>query len=182
MHPQLDAIDQDLAAATARLHALWDAVPAIRRTERPAPDAWSVAECVAHLNLTNRAMLPEVRDALSASRAGGGRAPRRLRRNFIGWLLWKGLGGRFRVQTTPAFTPGPIDDADAVFDAFEALQTEIATVLREADGVPLEGKVTSPFNPRVSYNVYAALTIMAVHEHRHLGQAERAWETISAGK
>jgi hypothetical protein len=35
-------------------------------------------------------------------------------------------------------------------------------------------RITSPFNERVRYNVYSALTILAVHQHRHLWQAEQA--------
>jgi len=37
-------------------------------------------------------------------------------------------------------------------------------------------RVTSPFNARVRYNLYACFTILPRHQHRHLWQAERVWE------
>jgi len=36
-------------------------------------------------------------------------------------------------------------------------------------------RVTSPFNARVRYNLYACFTILPRHQHRHLWQAERVW-------
>jgi hypothetical protein len=35
-------------------------------------------------------------------------------------------------------------------------------------------KVTSPFDSRVSYNVFSMFCILETHERRHLWQAERA--------
>jgi hypothetical protein len=44
-----------------------------------------------------------------------------------------------------------------------------------ADGLPLTAvKIQSAFNAKVRYNVFSALSILSVHQHRHLGQAERA--------
>jgi hypothetical protein len=47
--------------------------------------------------------------------------------------------------------------------------------VRAADGLPIDAvKITSPVDARARYNVFAALSIMARHQHRHLWQAEQA--------
>ena len=39
--------------------------------------------------------------------------------------------------------------------------------------------MVSPFGPGLRYSVYSAFTILPAHQHRHLQQAERAWQTVS---
>jgi hypothetical protein len=47
--------------------------------------------------------------------------------------------------------------------------------VRQADGLPIQAiKITSPVDVRARYNVFATLSIMARHQHRHLWQAEQA--------
>ena len=58
MHPQLDLVADEYRSAQARLHELVRAVPEERWGRRADPARWSVAECVAHLNLTSMAYLP----------------------------------------------------------------------------------------------------------------------------
>ena len=35
--------------------------------------------------------------------------------------------------------------------------------------------MTSPFNARMRYNLYAGFSTLPRHQHRHLQQAERVW-------
>jgi hypothetical protein len=142
---------------------------------------------VAHLNLTGRAYVPLLRAALDEARAlgaAGGGAPTRYRRDPVGWLIARMTGplpgvGRFRigrVRTTPAFVPGGELTRDAVVAEFDALQREQIALARAGDGLPLDRvRVTSPFDARVRYGLYACLTILPGHQGRHLEQAERVW-------
>jgi hypothetical protein len=58
---------------------------------------------------------------------------------------------------------------------FERLQAEVIACVRTADGLPIDHiKLVSPFDARLRYNLFAALTIIPRHQHRHLLQAERA--------
>lgn len=184
MHPQLDEIARDLKAAGERLHRLADAVPAVRWTDRPAPESWSVAECVAHLNLTSEQMMPPIREGLDRARALGGSPPARMRRGFLGWLLWRASGptGRMRVKTSAPFIPQALKPAEDLLAEYDRWQEAQLAAVRAADGLPLHRvKIGSPFNARVRYNLFAALSILPGHAHRHLGQAERAWDTLRAG-
>jgi hypothetical protein len=183
MHPQLGAIITEFENGRGRLHRLVEVVPADRWVQRPAlrgrePERWSVAECIAHLNLTTRALRPLVEQALEQGR----RLPRSQHSGsyslgLMGGLVWWALSrpGRFRTKTTPAFVPGPIESVPALVEEFDRLQDEQIGWVRAAEGLPLGVlRIASPFNARLRYNLYAALSILARHQQRHLWQAEGA--------
>jgi hypothetical protein len=67
----------------------------------------------------------------------------------------------------------------AIIDEFSRLQAEQIACVREADGLPLgRVRITSPFDARLKYNLYACFTILPRHQHRHLWQAERVWVSV----
>ncbi|HEX2081783.1 MAG TPA: DinB family protein [Longimicrobium sp.] len=183
MNAQLQALIDDLRSARERLHRLAAAVPEDRWTQRPAPQSWSPAECVAHLNLTSVAFIPGLREAIAKARAnGGGPAPARYRHDLLGWLLWRSQkpGGGVKVKTTAAFIPESNVPRAELIAEFDRLQDEQMELVRQGDGLPLSRmKIASPFAPAMKYSVYSALALLPTHQHRHLLQAERAWEAIS---
>lgn len=69
MQRQLADIVRQFEDAGARLHRLADALPPDRWSRRNDPRRLSVAECVAHLNLTSRAYLPLIRRGLDELQA-----------------------------------------------------------------------------------------------------------------
>src|SRR6266550_1044877 len=103
MHPQLDLVADEYRSAQARLHELVRAVPEERWGRRADPARWSVAECVAHLNLTSMAYLPLLQHAVSRARMLERRPPGRYHRDPIGWLLWATMGPPVRVRLTSPF-------------------------------------------------------------------------------
>lgn len=177
MNEQLESIAEEARQATDRLRRLASHLSPEAWKSRPASGGWSPGECVAHLNLTSEATLPRVREAVDELRRAGVRSSGRLRRDLLGWMLWKSQheGGRMRSRTAPRFVPEGDADAERTVARFEALQEELISLLREADGLPLaDRKIRSPFNEKVRYNLFSALSILTVHQHRHLAQAERA--------
>jgi hypothetical protein len=180
MHPQLQAIADELHFATARLHALASATPDDRWGARHHPEQWSVGECVAHLNLTGQAYEPILRDGVARAKAAGPADPgRRYRRDFAGWVLWKMLPPpvRIRMPTPASFVPqGAIPKGPTVAE-FERLQQGVLALLEEVDGRPMkEIKVASPFNAKMHYDLYSCFSVLAPHQHRHLWQGERVWK------
>jgi hypothetical protein len=177
MHPQLEAIVEELQSASERLSRLAGEWTEEEWSRRPAEGSWSVAECVAHLNLTSRAYRPILGEGLEQARAKGGGAPRRFRKGIMGWLIWKTAGpkGPVRTKTAAHFVPTAGASRAELLSEFEELQVEQIERVREADGLAIhEVQVVSPFDPRGKYSLYEALAILPAHQHRHLGQAERA--------
>jgi DinB family protein len=181
MHEQLQAIVDEFDSAGTHLYFLGNTVPLDGWRRRPEPGRWSVGECVAHLNLTSLAYLPILDEALAEARRLSGPArvfQGRYRRDVAGWFLWKTMGPpvRVRVKTTAAFVPAGSEAPIQLIAEFERLQAEQIARVRNADGLPIDRiKIASPFNARVKYNLYACLTMLPRHQHRHLWQAEQAW-------
>lgn len=176
MHPELQAIIDEFESASSRLRTLSGKVSAERWAERPESDRWSIGECVAHLNLTSTAFLPLLRGALDEARRSGHKARPRYRRDLLGWLLWRSMGPPVtrRFKTAAPFVPRADRTSAELVSEFERLQTEQLVLVRQADGLPIDRvKIASPFNTRLRYNVYSALSILPRHQHRHLWQAEQ---------
>lgn len=176
MHPELELIATEFLETLDRLHRLRESVPEEAWSRRLAPERWSVAECVAHLNLTSAAYLPLLTRAIEEARALRLPAPVRYRRDLAGWLLWKTMGPpvRIRTRTLPAFVPESTRPPAALVAEFERLQDAQMAALRAANGLPIHlVRVASPFNARLRYNLFACLGILARHQHRHLWQAQQ---------
>ena len=176
MRPELEAIVREFESARERLRSLMARTAGARWTVRPVPTAWSIAECIAHLNLTSAAFVPLLRDGIERARIQGAPAPRRYRRDLAGWFIWSisGPPARIRAKTAPAFIPSAATPPREIVAEFERLQDEQLSCAREADGLAIDRvKVTSPFDARLQYSVYSALTILPRHQHRHLWQAEQ---------
>lgn len=182
MHSQLDDIRAEFRSAQTRLHALATLTTADRWSQRADPDRWSVAECIGHLNLTGEAFLPVLAEAVTDSRLLTGPAPRRYRRDPFGWLLWRLLDPsvRLRFPTTRRFIPTATQRSEVMLAEFDRLQAEQIRCLEAVEGRPLERvRVESPFSPGRTYNLYSCFTILARHQHRHLQQAERVWNSAA---
>lgn len=175
--PQLRELLDELLRASLGFAALATAAPEDDWHRRPAEGSWSAAECVAHLNLTSDGYLPVLRLAIDEARALDVPAPRRYRRDPMGWLLWRMIGppARMRLATSPTFVPTGNAPLSELLQRFEALQAEVAACIRDADGLPITRvRVQSPFDARVRYNLFSALSVVPRHQLRHLWQAERA--------
>ena len=176
MQEQLAELNAEFNSALVRLRRLQKDVPESAWSRRPDPGRWSPGECVAHLNLTSAAMIPLLRRGLDEARRTGLAPTSRYRRDLLGWLLWKSLGpGWFKVKTIAAFVPSGDRSPGEIVAEFERLQSEQLACVNEAEGLPIHRiKIVSPFDARVRYNVFSALSILARHQHRHLWQAEQA--------
>jgi hypothetical protein len=177
VHSQLEEIVAEFESASVRLRELHRKLEPAAWNRRPAPESWSPAECVAHLNLTAIAMLPLLRQGIDEARRLQRVPGTRYRRDVMGWLLWRATSapGRFKSKTIPAFVPASNRPIAEIMAEFDRLQTDQIAVTRQAEGLPIDRvKIVSPFNARVRYNVFSALSILSRHQHRHLWQAEQA--------
>lgn len=183
MQQQLADIVQSLESAQSRLRRFTDRLPDSSWDRKPAANEWSAAECVEHLNLTSRAYIPLLRDAVASAGEVRHSPTEHYRHDALGWFLSKMFGplrhlGKFkvvRVKTTPAFVPKAGRSRTEILSDFVRLQTELISLVRAADGLPIDDvKIVSPFGGRMRYGAYSAMVIVARHQHRHVEQAEEA--------
>ncbi|HEY6509312.1 MAG TPA: DinB family protein, partial [Vicinamibacterales bacterium] len=151
MSGQLAAVIQDLESAQTRLHTLYASLPCHVWGQRPGPDRWSPAECVAHLNLTSERLLPLLAAGLQQARSQRAPAAARYRRDPVGWLIWQLVSpsGRLKTATVPAFVPDVDQAVECLMTDFERLQADVISCAREAAGLPIDRvKLASPFDAR----------------------------------
>jgi hypothetical protein len=179
---QLGELVDSLKAAQSRLRALTDKLSDSAWSAKPGPDRWSPAECIEHLNLTSRAYMPLLHDAVGKSRKMRGAPTTHYRRDPIGWFMSVMMAPRRqrkvplpRIKTTKDFIPRGERSRTEILSEFVQLQGALVTLVQSADGLPIDKfKIVSPFGGKMKYNTYSALVIVARHEHRHLQQAEEA--------
>lgn len=186
---QLQRLADDFAAVRRRFDALNARVTDAQWAQRPSAAEWSVAECIAHLNLTSAAMVPRVRGAFAEAKALGPVGERAYKGLMFGRMLARMvgpvpmvLGMRLgRTKTPPPFVPGSDLPRAHVVAEFQRWQEDERALLREAEGLAVD-RVTmeSPFVAGARYDAYSALHIMVRHEERHLVQAERALARLAA--
>jgi hypothetical protein len=138
---------------------------------------------VEHLNLTSKAYLEVLPDAVKRAKKRDEPPQKHYRRDALGWFMSMMIGplrhlGKFRVvpvKTTAEFVPRPGRSRSEIISDFVRLQAQLAAVIRSGDRLPLDKvKIVSPFGGRMKYSAYSALVIIARHQHRHLQQAEEA--------
>lgn len=104
MQRQLTALVKGFESAQLRLEKLAHNLPDAAWEERTEPGKWSVAECVAHLNLTSEAYIPRIEAALREARAMDQTRHTELKRDFagrffammVGPLVWSSSKHTFR--------------------------------------------------------------------------------------
>lgn len=186
MTTTLDEIAARFRSGRARVHAALDGLAPEAANRRPAPEAWSPAEVVEHLNIIARADLPVLERAVAA--AAPGRGPERLSHGLLGGLFVRFVapGGRpFRTMRgmTPPPTVGGASalDAAAVLAAFDADTDRFLAVTEAARGVDASRvRAASPFVPLLRMPLAAFLDGLAGHVHRHAGQIERVLDQTRA--
>jgi hypothetical protein len=179
MTAQLQATADRFGEARRRLVALVDGMPNDVFNGKPGPKAWSVGECVVHLNTVSKGYLP-VLEAAAARPEPRGEGPFRygfVARRFIDALR----PGSRPIPTAPSMRPPPARGPRSTVDRHRALarfhsDTErYLDVVEAADGLDLARiKVRSPFLPVVRLPLGAFLEALSHHAVRHVAQAERA--------
>lgn len=180
---QLDAAEQDA-------QNLLDGLTHDLGAWRPAPGTWSVAECIDHLDVTNRVYLNAMQEPAARARSQG--------------LVRRGpakpglLGGWFARSLEPPVKPGrrmkaprsvlprtaaPLAEAAA---AFHESQAQVRAYLHANADLDLNRvRFPNPFIRGLRFSLATGLNVIAAHERRHLWQAWRvrraAESTIDSG-
>lgn len=164
---------QNREAARALFQGLSDA----QLLWRPAPGAWSIAECFLHLNQTARVYLVPIDRALENGRRRGtaGDAPYRhpwFSRWFVSTLE---PPARMKFKAPRIFVPPPPGESTrAILSDFEAAGASIGERLDASRGLDLgRVRVVSPVTPLIRVSLGMVFAMLPTHERRHLDQARR---------
>ena len=153
-------------------------------TLRPDPAQWSIAECLAHLNVTGASFVPLLESAIQQGRENkivgkGPFKPGALGR-LLKWIAEPPPKFRMRAPKT-ILPPSTITDPAKIMAEFMRLQDEWERLVKECDGLDQEKvKCKTPFPPLPALRLCAPIPWMLAHERRHLLQAEKVKIEVSS--
>ena len=143
---------------------------------QPAPESWSVAQCIDHLNVTARQYLPMLDEGIANAIRRGLYSAGPYSYNWVGRLMVYLVEPttRLRGKAPKAFQPAPGRPRHDVMAAFRAYQVQYVDRLRQANGLNLaRARVASPVARWVRMPLGSGFAMMIAHERRHLAQARR---------
>lgn len=144
---------------------------------RPAAGRWSIAECLAHLNVTGQMYLPVVDRTIKQARAANPPfATGPFRHGVFGKLFLRATEppAKIKVKAPKLIAPLPEHLLAVVMPAYISLHDQLVRRLYDANGLNLaRAKVVSPFSRFFKFSLGHAFAIIAAHERRHLWQARQ---------
>jgi hypothetical protein len=169
---------EELNASDQRANALARGLSVADLNWKPAPDAWSIGQCLQHLQVANDVYLPPIARALE------GEAPSPVQAINPGWF------GRWfirkyiepsprstRAQAPRKIAPAPHIDA-SILDQFLRSNEAARDLVRRAGAYDVNRiRFENPFVPLLRFTVGTGLKVITRHQHRHLLQAERIRQT-----
>lgn len=169
----------DINDSRRRAEALISGLISGQLTQRPDPGKWSIAECLAHLNMTaatvQKLMARGIEQAKQEKRFGEGPFSMGPKGRLMVWIAEPPPKFRLRAPKNVR-PPAAIDDPLQVLPAFMKVQDEWERLMREQEGLDL-AKIKvgqGAFRMRLA----AALPWMMAHQRRHLLQAENVKRQI----
>lgn len=143
---------------------------------RPDERSWSIAQCLDHLAVANRAYLGPMRQALAEARRRGSTRRGSIRPGwFSRWFIQTMEPPPRRKLPAPRkIVPALGKNGGEVKRDFFAAQSETLELLKEAAETDLNRtRFVNPFFPLLRFTVGTGFLVITAHERRHLWQAER---------
>jgi hypothetical protein len=175
---QFDAIDRNAQELVGRLteeQGMW----------RPDPSAWSVAECLDHLAITNRVYLDAMREPSRRARQDNQLQRSPAVPGVIGrWFvrsLEPPVKKYFKAKARKIVQPSPSPQLSDAFEGFKSSQQRIREYIDEFAAIDLANiRFPNPFVPGVRFSLATGLHVLAAHERRHLWQASQVAAAMNA--
>jgi hypothetical protein len=152
----------------------------------PAPDQWSIEECLAHLTIVGQWEVRAIEQAIDEGRARGltGSGPFRYG-PIERWIVdasRPGPDGRpsRRFPSPRRFVPAHGQPLTAVVPTFQHLQRQLGIQIDRAEGLDLARvKVKTPISRFLNMSLGMMFAQIVAHEQRHMAQARRVRDKIS---
>lgn len=169
MHPKLAAALGRLNDVRHDFHQTIEVLPAALRSQRPAPDRWSVNEVIEHIARVEQLFVSSLVAAVERARTAG--LPPEIDEPV---MLSDELKVMVEDRTTPRTAPDHLRPTGSV-DAPEGLRTIEAGHARLRDALESAGdlalsRVTHDHRIFGTLNIYQWIDFIVGHERRHLAQ------------
>lgn len=147
---------------------------------KPAPDSWSIAQCLEHLAVTGEKWVPYLTAAITSGRERWptSAAVPYLPSRIGGWLIRQVVPeAKRKVPAPKVFRPSEAGTIHDALNRFLQRQEAFLRFVRAADGLDYnKTRLRSPVTPLMRYSLADAFVVAVVHCQRHLAQAKRVKE------
>jgi DinB family protein len=175
----VQSVSHDIADSRRRAQALMDVISADQLMRRPDPGKWSIAECLAHLNITaetvQKFMARGIEQAKQEKKFGEGPFSIGPKGRLMVWIAEP--PPKFKIRAPKNVRPpAAMGDPAQILPVFMKAQDEWERLMREQEGLDLAKIKVGQGAFRV--RLAAALPWMMAHQRRHLLQAENVKRQI----
>ena len=142
----------------------------------PRPGAWSIGQCIDHLNVSNRTYFDALSAAVERARAGGLRRTGPITSSWFGRRFVAMLEPpvRMKTRTLKAIRPADRRHKAEVWPEFVRQHTHLRGCIVGWAEIDLNRAVfQNPLGPFGWLRAGTAVRIMAAHDRRHVWQASR---------
>ena len=179
---EVDEFRQQFEQISADADALVTPLDEAQFTWKPAPNLWSIAECLEHMNATARSYLPAIDEGIADAIRHGAYAEGPFHYTLIGRVFSRLMEppARLRLRASDDKQPGPQRPKRETLAGFRAYQVQYIDRLRQANGIDLSRScVRSPLASWIRIPLGSAFAPMAAHERRHRWQARKITQMAS---
>jgi hypothetical protein len=184
--PQLQRIHDRIAAARQDVVQIVTVLTDEQARKRPDPESWSVADCLDHMCVTGRKILPRIAAGIERAREKGwyGSGPFR----YSWWGDWfvresgpQDFTSRRTYKTPKLYRPAREWPLEEIVRSFTHLQDDLLRRVRDANGIDLARvKIASPAAWWLRLSLGQWLELIAGHQERHLLQARNVRRAVQS--
>jgi hypothetical protein len=178
---ELHSLRQQFNDILAEAEALVGALSPGEFNRSPQPGAWSIAQCLGHLNKTDGFYAARAAEAIAAGKRDGIAAKGPFRYPWLERYFLRKIEppAAFRVKAPKAFVPAPNLDPQECLAEFRKWNRELVRLREEAEGLDLRRiRVPSPAGGWLKWSLGTVFLVCAAHGRRHLHQARQVLARI----
>ncbi len=153
---------------------------------RPAPEQWSIEECLSHLTMVGQVELLAIVAAIDQAKAKGLTGASVTNGGPIEYPIWERFilretepPVRHSLSAPKRFVPLHGQPITGILPTFLHVQRNFGIQIARADGLDLRRvKVPTPITRFLKLSLGATLAQAAAHERRHIAQARRVRDML----
>ena len=148
---------------------------------KPAPDSWSMAQCLEHLAVTSERDESYLVGAIARGREKGSvNGPLTYQPTLLGgWIIRQLLPTATRKMPAPkAYRPTESSNIEGSLERFLEQQAKLLIFLNNSEGLDFNKiRLRSAVTPLIRFSLADVFVMTVVHSQRHLAQARRVRES-----
>lgn len=171
----LDQFHQRTEAILSKAVTEWQNLPPQQLLKKTAPDRWSAAQCMVHLNVYGDYYLPAIEVAIQRAQSRGSSPGAFFRSGFLGAYFTKLMqpDSKTKMKSPANAVPPEVVDPSTVLAQFIDQQEQLLTLIERARTVNLnQVRVPISIAQWIRLKLGDTFGFYIAHQERHVLQAE----------